>query len=353
MTLILISIVVLVSLGVLFGIALGVANKVFYVKEDPRIAKIEESLPGANCGACGYPGCAAYAEAVIKGEDIDKCTPGGKDAIAALGEVMGKKAGKQKTRKIAYLICQGDRELAPRRSEYTGVKSCAEVKLVGGGDKSCSYGCFGYGDCEDVCPFDAIHIMENGLPEVDEQKCTACGKCIVACPQNVLILQPVDKEVLIRCVNHEPAKDVMKECKVGCISCSMCFRACPIDGAITMEDNLAIMHYEECVDCGICAQVCPKNSITDKRSQERKIPVINEEKCNACTLCYRKCPVDAIIGGKPKEKHVIKEEQCIGCLKCYDVCRFDAIDLVKERPKTIEFYKDKKYNRTDGEHVKK
>lgn len=340
-------------MGIIFAVILGVANKVFFVKEDPRIARIEEALSGANCGACGYPGCVAYAEAVIKGEAIDLCTPGGVETIKAIGEIMGKKAGGKKVKKIAYLLCQGDCEVAPKRSNYVGAQSCAEAKLVGGGDKACSYGCLGFGDCEAVCPFDAIHIAQNGLPVVDEEKCTACGKCVEACPQNILVIQPVDKEVLIRCVNHDPAKDVMKECKVGCISCSMCLRSCPIDGAITMEDNLAVMHYEECVDCGICAQVCPKGTITDTRKEERKIPVINEEKCTGCTLCYRKCPVDAIIGGKPKEKHIIKEDQCIGCLACYDVCRFDAIDLVMERPRTIEFYKDKQYNKKDKEHVKR
>jgi Na+-translocating ferredoxin:NAD+ oxidoreductase RNF subunit RnfB len=344
------SVIILVGLGVVFGMILGYANKKFAVKEDPRIVKVEEALAGANCGACGYPGCSVYAEAIInKGAPIDKCTPGGSETLAALAEIMGLKAGKKKIKIISYLLCQGDCELAPKKSEYVGVKSCAEAKFVGGGDKSCSFGCLGYSDCEVACPFDAIHINEKGLPIVDEERCTGCGICVNVCPQNILVLQPIDKDVLIRCKNQEVARNVLKECKIGCISCGLCEKNCPIAGAITIENNLAVMHYEECVDCGICAVVCPKHTITDKRKEERKIPVITD-KCTGCTMCARVCPVDAI-SGKVKEQHKIDPEKCIGCLKCYDVCRFDAIELIEPRPKIIPFYKEKKYNKTTKEYV--
>jgi len=344
------SIMILVGLGIIFAIILGVANKLFHVEEDPRIERIEEVLAGANCGACGYAGCAAYAVAVAAGEaPIDLCTPGGEETLKGLQKILDIKSGGKKDRKIAYLLCQGDCDLAPRTAEYSGVNTCTGVKFVGGGDKSCIFGCLGYGDCEEVCPFDAIHIGDKGLPIVDIEKCTGCGLCVQACPQNTLILQSVNKKVLIRCKNQEVAKDVIKECKVGCISCGLCEKNCPIDGAITIENNLAIMHYELCIDCGLCAAVCPKNTITDSRKEERKMPVINE-KCVGCTLCARVCPVN-VIAGKVKEQHKIDDEKCIGCLKCYDVCKFNAIDLTEIRSKKIDYYKDKKYNKEKKEYI--
>lgn len=350
MNTVLIATLILVSLGIFFAIILGIANKLFHVEEDPRIEQIEEVLSGANCGACGYAGCTAYAEAVVNaGAPIDLCTPGGEETLTGIQKILSVKTGGKKDKNIAFLLCQGDCDLAPKKADYSGVDTCSGVKLVGGGDKSCVYGCLGYGDCERVCPFDAIHIGDKDLPIVDPKKCTGCGLCVKACPQDVLILQSIKKEVLIRCKNQEAAKDVIKECKVGCISCSLCEKNCPIDGAITIENNLAIMHYEFCIDCGLCAVVCPKNTITDKRKEERKMPVINE-KCVGCTLCVRVCPVD-VIAGKVKEQHKIDEEKCIGCLKCYDVCKFHAIDLTEMRLKKIEYYKDKKYNKGKKEYV--
>ncbi len=352
MGVILTSIVILVSLGIIFAIILGVANKLFHVEEDPRIEQIENVLSGANCGACGYAGCSSYAEAIVKkGAPIDLCTPGGEKTLKGIQKILGVKTGGKKQKQIAFLLCQGDCELAPKKADYSGVNTCAGAKLVGGGDKSCVYGCLGYGDCERACPFDAIHIGDKDLPIVDPDKCTGCGLCVAACPKNVLVLQPINKEVLIRCKNQEVAKDVIKECKVGCISCGLCEKNCPVDGAITIENNLAVMHYELCVDCGLCAQVCPRNTITDTRKEERKMPVIND-KCVGCTLCARVCPVN-VIEGKVKEKHIIDEEKCIGCLKCYDVCKFDAIDLTEMRPKNIAFYKDKKYNKERKEYINK
>ncbi len=338
---VLVSILVLCILGVLFAVLLGIANKVFHVEEDPKIAMIESALSGANCGACGYPGCSAYATAIVAGEAIDKCAPGGQTAIEEISKIMGMKTGAKRVKNIAWLICQGDCDIAPRKSVYIGAKTCREAKAVGFGDKTCKQGCLGYGDCEAACPFDAIHIGEKMLPVIDREKCTGCGVCVKECPQNTLVLQPLSKNVLIRCINTEPAKNVIKECGIGCIGCGICEKNCPIDGAIIMGRNLAVMQYGTCVDCGICASVCPKKSITDEK-KERYIPKITD-KCTGCTLCARTCPV-TVITGKIKEKHIIDPDRCIGCLKCVEVCRFEAIVPDHERPKSIPYYKERKFN---------
>ena len=77
-------------LGLLFAILLGFAKRRFYVEVNPRIGKVEEVLPGVNCGGCGYPSCAAYAEAVAEnGESVDLCVVGGSETTQAVAHAMG------------------------------------------------------------------------------------------------------------------------------------------------------------------------------------------------------------------------------------------------------------------------
>ena len=76
------STLVLSVIGLVAGLFLAYSAEVFKVQEDPRLKKLLEILPGANCGACGYPGCEGYAKAVLKGEaPTDRCLPGKKSNV--------------------------------------------------------------------------------------------------------------------------------------------------------------------------------------------------------------------------------------------------------------------------------
>ena len=84
------STMVLAGLGALFGVGLAVASKKFAVETDPRVDEVLESLPGTNCGACGFAGCSAYAEAVVvEGTSVSACTAGGQDTATAVAGIMG------------------------------------------------------------------------------------------------------------------------------------------------------------------------------------------------------------------------------------------------------------------------
>ena len=156
-------ILIFVVMGIVFGVLLVVISKVFAVKTDERAVQITEALPGANCGACGYAGCADYADAIVnKGAPMNACLPGGANAAAAIGAIMGQEAGAQERRK-AVVRCAGTCDVAKNKYEYTGARDCSYAGFVpGGGPKSCGNGCLGFGNCVKACKFDAIHI-ENGI----------------------------------------------------------------------------------------------------------------------------------------------------------------------------------------------
>jgi len=259
---ILIPIITLGSLGLMFGLWLVFANKIFAVKTDPRIEQILNVLPGANCGACGNAGCQGYAAALIKGEaEISNCPPGGIETQLEISKILGV-AVKETTKQTATLICGGGSR-CDNKYNYTGPKTCTAADILLGGEKSCSFACIGFGDCLRICPFDAIRIGEDNLPIIDKSKCTACGKCVKICPKNVLILSPADKQYHINCNSTDKGAAVMKACKVGCIGCGKCKNVCP-SGAITIENNLAKIDYNKCTNCGECIKVCPTKAIKER-----------------------------------------------------------------------------------------
>ena len=256
---ILLATVTVGGVGLVFGLLLALAAVIFKVNADERIGKIEEVLPGANCGGCGFAGCGAYASAVVeKGVPINCCSVGGSQTAEKIGAIMGKTAEMQEP-KVARVLCGGTGDKASLKYDYQGVEDCNAAAKLAGGQKECEYGCLGYGTCTKVCQFDAIHIID-GAAKVDEEKCTACGMCVKACPKNVIEIVPKNKPISVLCKNKQIGKETMKICSSGCIGCKICENKCPFL-AISVTDNLARIDYERCEACRLCAKLCPKKVI--------------------------------------------------------------------------------------------
>ncbi len=279
---VLIAIGILGGLGLIFGLVLAAASKVFYVETDPRLEKLNECLPGANCGGCGYAGCAAYAEAVLNGEaEIGKCNSGGNECAQAMGEIMGIKA-EAVTRKVALVRCSGEKTYdqdgnlthgAKIKANYEGFKDCLAASKVGGsGPLSCKYGCLGFGTCVKVCKYGAIKVV-NGVAHVDEDLCVGCMACANACPRNLIIPVEPGHNVVIACNSLAKGAVTTRGCTVGCIGCGLCKKICP-KGAITIEKNLAVIDYSLCDNCGLCATVCPKKLIKNSNVENLPDPVV-------------------------------------------------------------------------------
>lgn len=252
-------------IGLLFGLFLAIAARVFTVETDPRVEAVKEVLPNVNCGACGYAGCVNFAEAVVHGETASNgCIPGGKDTAKAVAEVLGQEVTEH-TPLVATLFCIGDYGKTADRFIYEGIEDCAVAGDFNGGFKACSYGCLGLGNCARACPFEAIRIGLHGLPVIDKNKCSGCGLCAKACPRLLIKILPLsDDGHLVFCSSQDRGKTVSKACKVGCIACKACVKVCPQE-AIVMEDNLAVIDLAKCNDCGECVLKCPTNTI-HKRS---------------------------------------------------------------------------------------
>lgn len=257
-----IAILVVGVMGVVLGAGLAYASKVFAVKKDPKIEAVREALPGANCGACGLPGCDSAAEAMASGKiEANACPVGGAEVATQIASILGVEVDAGQ-RLVALVNCCGDNEKSIKKYDYYGVKDCQQAAMTMGGDKACIYGCLGYGSCVGACKFDAIFVNEKGLAEVIPDKCTACGACITICPKDVIRLVPDSKSVHVMCNSHDRGKAVINVCKVGCIACGICVKNCPHD-AIKIEEgtNLPTIDYDKCVECGICVEKCQKKTI--------------------------------------------------------------------------------------------
>ncbi len=256
---IVVAVLVLGSLGLLFGLGLAVASKKFCVPTDPRLEKIVSCLPGANCGACGMPGCMGFAQALLRGEvSLDSCRAMEEEQREKAARILGIKL-ETKTKQVAVLHCGGGRKIKDR-FQYNGLKDCAAANLVARGQKECLYGCLGFGTCQAVCPFDAIRMSDEGLPVVDINKCTACGKCVETCPKDLFSLTLFTSRVHVACSSQDSGRDTRAVCPAGCIACRRCEKACPVD-AIHVIDNLAVIDYNKCTSCGECVKVCPTKCI--------------------------------------------------------------------------------------------
>lgn len=267
MTEVMIPIITMTALGFLFSIGLVVAYKKLRVEEDPKIEKVAEALPQANCGACGFSGCRAFAEAVVKGDaEANGCPVGGSEVAQNVAAILGIKAG-EVIPKVARVHCRGTRQAAIDKGAYLGITTCYASHLLGG-NKQCSYGCLGFGDCVRACIFDAMRMGEEGLPIIDEKKCTACGKCVEACPRNILELRPLSQNILVFCRSKDRGPMARKVCKNACIACGICVRACP--DAVVMEDYLAVIKDYKKIDPEKIPEIekCPTDAIGRLRKDD-------------------------------------------------------------------------------------
>lgn len=248
-------------IGVVAGILLTVASKIFEVKTDERLARLQESLPQINCGACGFTGCNDYAEAVLKGEKCNLCKAGGQETAEKLGEIMGVSAGEAEELR-AFIRCGGGCKEASHKYTYDGIQSCKASNRFFNGSKNCTNGCLGYGDCVAVCPQKAICIVE-GVAVVNESECIGCGLCVKTCPNNLVVLRPKKQKIDVRCSSTTLGKVTRTVCTKGCIGCRMCEKKCPF-GAVAVENNVARIDYKKCKNCGLCKDVCKVGCITTK-----------------------------------------------------------------------------------------
>ncbi|MGB5170605.1 MAG: RnfABCDGE type electron transport complex subunit B [Eudoraea sp.] len=257
---VIVAIAALGGLTLLLALMLIIANKKLYVFEDPRIEKVEDMLPHANCGACGYPGCRPFAEALVHQKALPgKCTVSSDEGRQSIAKFLGVDLGKEE-KQVARLACAGGTNVAINRAEYIGIESCQAAALVSGGGKGCFWGCLGHGDCEVVCDFDAINMNEHGLPVVDVDKCTACGDCVEACPKDLFSLQPISHRLWVACKNLEQGNEILEDCEVGCTACGKCAMDAPAD-LIRMKNNLPLINYAENHNTQLPIQRCPTGAI--------------------------------------------------------------------------------------------
>ena len=252
---IVVSVVSVTAIGAVLAAVLSVASKLMAVKTDERIARIEECLPGTNCGGCGYPGCSGYAAALVSGSGVNTnlCAPGGAETIKQLSEILGVEAG-EAVKKVAVVHCRGSAPSQNKKMDYIGIQSCAASKQLFGGEGACAFGCLGYGDCRPACPSDAI-CVEGGLARIVAERCTGCGLCAKACPNHLISIEDVSETTVILCKNCEKGAVAMKKCPSACLGCRKCVRECPA-GAIIVEDNLARIDYAKCTHCAHCYETC-------------------------------------------------------------------------------------------------
>lgn len=257
-------VILLVVMGLISGIVLTIASKVFFVPVDETVSQVREVLPGANCGACGFAGCDDYAAAIGADHTLNPslCPVGGAEVSAAIASILGVEATAAEP-KVAFVKCKGNSENTKKIMEYQGVQTCAAAKNFYGGNWACSYGCMGLGDCVSACQYGAIKVCD-GLAIVDREACVGCGMCEKACPNNVITMGEKKKLVYVACNSTAPGAKARKVCSVACIGCKKCEKVCKFD-AITVENNLAKIDFDKCKNCGLCEKECPTKAITNFR----------------------------------------------------------------------------------------
>ncbi|MCI1821965.1 RnfABCDGE type electron transport complex subunit B [Megasphaera sp.] len=267
------AVVIMTGVGVVFGFVLALADKKFAMEENPLIGEVEEALPKGQCGACGFAGCAKYAEAVVLDPEVppNLCVPGKAEVAAVVANLTGKVAEATEP-KYAHIRCRGGVGIAKLAFNYKGVHDCAAAKLVQQGPKECKYGCLGFGNCVKACPFGAMSMGENGIPVVNKSLCTGCGKCASICPQHVIELIPISAKVTVSCSSKEMGAAARKACTAACIGCGLCMKNCTHKGGVKVVDHLAIVDPSICRICDdlTCVDKCPTNAIAALVARTKK-----------------------------------------------------------------------------------
>jgi len=263
-----IVIIILAAIGLVCAALIIVVSRVL-PKEPEELKKVEEVsniLPGMNCGACGYPGCFAYAQALVKDKNTffsNTCATvlQDPDMLKDLEKALDMEIDSEAMNKKALVRCTGNCDYI---ADYRGIRSCKAADKLAGGFKQCAYGCFGLGDCMDVCPQNAITIdIDNSVAVVDQEKCTGCGLCVKECPRNIIELVPQDSKVVFLC-NYCSLRDIpgKEKCDYGCLKCRKCVKACE-NGAITWnkEKSIPEIDHSKCDLCRACIEVCPHDKL--------------------------------------------------------------------------------------------
>lgn len=269
--------------ALIIGILILVVGKVFKVDVDEKITKILENLAGANCGGCGCSGCSGFASKLASGSgDLNDCHVTSPEKKAEIAKLLGIEL-KDEERTVAVVKCNGGIDNCGIKFEYKGNPTCAANASLLGGNKLCSHGCLGCGDCKAVCPENAIAVSGR-LAQVDPDRCISCGACISTCPKHIIERIPESAPVYVACSSKCRGKEVMSVCKVGCIACGICARSCP-HGAIKMEDNLPVFDYTKCTGCLTCVNKCPRHIIISRKIIAEETPVtIRETPQNHCSV---------------------------------------------------------------------
>ena len=199
------------GLGVLCGIGLALASKIFYVYVDPKVEAVADAFAGANCGGCGFAGCSAAAAAVVTGKaKPNACVVGGLESAQKAAAIMGVEVGSAEVPKSQNPCTGGLR--AENKFIYLGVRTCHAEAVLFGGRRACELGCIGHGDCVRACLFDAIVMGPQGYPVVDEEKCVGCGACARACPKNLLTVRTPSERLL----HFNRVGDCLAPCRQTC-----------------------------------------------------------------------------------------------------------------------------------------
>lgn len=279
-----VAVIILGGIALVAALVLYKCSKAFAVNEDPRLAQVAAELPNANCGGCGYAGCAGMAAALVKGADKGSiaglsCPVGGAEVMGRVADLLGMSAS-QTAPKVAVVRCGGTPQKRPAVAVYSGMRTCGVMNLCGAGETACGFGCLGCGDCVAACQFGGIKMnADTRLPEIDERRCTGCGACARTCPRNIIELRDKgvnNRRVYVGCVNKDKGPTAMRACKAACIGCGKCAKTCEY-GAISIANNVAYINDAKCRLCRKCEEACPTHAIVATHFPEAEVstPIIN------------------------------------------------------------------------------